>query len=54
MARVALRNLTKRYAAAGIAAVDKLTLDVADGEFLVLVGPSGCGKSTALKMIAGL
>jgi multiple sugar transport system ATP-binding protein len=54
LARVALRNLTKRYAAAGVAAVDNLTLDVADGEFLVLVGPSGCGKSTALKMIAGL
>ena len=54
MARVALRNLTKHYAGASAAAVDKLSLDVADGEFLVLVGPSGCGKSTALKMIAGL
>ena len=54
MARVALRNLTKHYAGASAAAVDRLSLDVADGEFLVLVGPSGCGKSTALKMIAGL
>jgi len=38
----------------GFHAVQKLSLDVADGEFLVLVGPSGCGKSTALRMIAGL
>jgi multiple sugar transport system ATP-binding protein len=38
----------------GFHAVHKLSLDVADGEFLVLVGPSGCGKSTALRMIAGL
>ena len=35
-------------------AVDALDLDIADGEFLVLVGPSGCGKSTALRMLAGL
>src|SRR5246127_429014 len=35
-------------------AVDNLDLEIADGEFLVLVGPSGCGKSTALRMIAGL
>ncbi|WP_448855964.1 ABC transporter ATP-binding protein [Corynebacterium camporealensis] len=35
-------------------AVDRLTLDIADGEFLVLVGPSGCGKSTSLRMLAGL
>ena len=35
-------------------AVDRLTLDVADGEFVVLVGPSGCGKTTALRMVAGL
>lgn len=48
-----LDNLTKTYAG-GVTAVDRLSLDVRDGEFLVLVGPSGCGKSTALKMIAGL
>jgi multiple sugar transport system ATP-binding protein len=35
-------------------AVDRLDLDVEDGEFLVLVGPSGCGKSTSLRMLAGL
>ena len=35
-------------------AVDKLNIDIADGEFLVLVGPSGCGKSTSLRMLAGL
>ena len=38
----------------GVAAVQDLDLDIADGEFLVLVGPSGCGKSTALRMVAGL
>ena len=53
MARVALSGLTKTYAG-GVTALNGLSLDIADGEFLVLVGPSGCGKSTALKMIAGL
>ena len=38
----------------GFHAVKDLSIDVADGEFLVLVGPSGCGKSTALRMVAGL
>jgi multiple sugar transport system ATP-binding protein len=38
----------------GVKAVDELSLDIADGEFMVLVGPSGCGKSTALRSIAGL
>ena len=38
----------------GFHAVHELSIDVQDGEFLVLVGPSGCGKSTALRMIAGL
>ncbi|MGN6103069.1 MAG: ABC transporter ATP-binding protein [Devosia sp.] len=54
MATVRLVNLTKEYAGGGVKAVNNLSLDIADGEFLVLVGPSGCGKSTALKMIAGL
>ena len=38
----------------GVKAVDDLSLDIRDGEFLVLVGPSGCGKTTALRMVAGL
>ena len=52
MARLELRNLSKRYG--DHAAVAGVTLDVPDGEFLVLLGPSGCGKSTILRMIAGL
>ena len=36
-----------------VVAVDDLTLDIQDGEFLVLVGPSGCGKTTSLRMLAG-
>ena len=51
MARLELRNLSKRYG--DHAAVAGVTLDVADGEFLVLLGPSGCGKTTTLRMIAG-
>ncbi len=54
MASVTLERLTKTYAGGSLRAVNELTLDIADGEFLVLVGPSGCGKSTALRMIAGL
>jgi multiple sugar transport system ATP-binding protein len=50
--RVAVKGVTKRFA--DVTAVDDLTLEVADEEFLVLLGPSGCGKSTALRMIAGL
>ncbi|MGA1122378.1 MAG: ABC transporter ATP-binding protein, partial [Ilumatobacteraceae bacterium] len=38
----------------GVKAVSDMTLDIRDGEFLVLVGPSGCGKTTALRMVAGL
>jgi multiple sugar transport system ATP-binding protein len=53
MARIQLAQLDKVYEN-GYKAVQNLDLDVADGEFLVLVGPSGCGKSTALRMIAGL
>jgi multiple sugar transport system ATP-binding protein len=54
MASVTLQKLTKTYAGGQLRAVNDLTLEVEDGEFLVLVGPSGCGKSTALRMIAGL
>jgi len=53
MARVAFDGVTKVYPGP-VVAVDDLTLEVADGEFLILVGPSGCGKSTALRMVAGL
>jgi multiple sugar transport system ATP-binding protein len=53
MARVELEQVTKTYPG-GVKAVDHVTLDVADREFVVLVGPSGCGKSTTLRMIAGL
>jgi len=53
MPAIGLDSLTKVYAT-GATAVDRLTLDVADGEFVVLVGPSGCGKTTALRMVAGL
>ena len=53
MAEVVLEKIDKIYPN-GFQAVTELSLDIADGEFLVLVGPSGCGKSTALRMIAGL
>ena len=53
MAEVVLEKVGKVYAD-GTRAVDGLSLDVADGEFLVLIGPSGCGKTTALRMVAGL
>src|SRR4029079_10945674 len=53
MATVVLENVNKVYDN-GFHAIHDLSLDIANGEFLVLVGPSGCGKSTALRMIAGL
>ena len=53
MAEIVLKDVTKRYPD-GTEAVKKMNLDIADGEFVILVGPSGCGKSTALRMIAGL
>src|SRR5881394_1083551 len=52
MARVELRNVTKRYANAEV--IHGIDLEIADGEFIVIVGPSGCGKSTLLRMVAGL
>ncbi|MBN9311084.1 sn-glycerol-3-phosphate ABC transporter ATP-binding protein UgpC [Devosia sp.] len=52
MAELSLRNIQKRYGATTV--LESVSLDVADGEFIVLVGPSGCGKSTLLRMIAGL
>jgi multiple sugar transport system ATP-binding protein len=53
MAEIVLEHVTKRYPD-GALAVDDFNMDVADGEFVILVGPSGCGKSTTLNMIAGL
>src|SRR5688572_7250647 len=53
VATVALTNVSKVFGD-GTVAVDDVNLEVADGEFMVLLGPSGCGKSTVLRMIAGL
>jgi sn-glycerol 3-phosphate transport system ATP-binding protein len=52
MAEVALRDVRKSYA--GNAVIHGISMDIADGEFVVIVGPSGCGKSTLLRMVAGL
>ncbi|USQ80751.1 ABC transporter ATP-binding protein [Ornithinimicrobium faecis] len=54
MATVTFDKATRIYPGSDIPAVDSLDIDIADGEFLVLVGPSGCGKSTSLRMLAGL
>ena len=53
MATVTFDHVYKRYSA-DVVAVNDLNLEIADGEFLVLVGPSGCGKTTALRTVAGL
>lgn len=54
MATVTYDQATRIYPGATEPSVDKLSLEIQDGEFLVLVGPSGCGKSTSLRMLAGL
>ncbi|HET7476919.1 MAG TPA: sn-glycerol-3-phosphate ABC transporter ATP-binding protein UgpC [Dermatophilaceae bacterium] len=54
MATVRYDNATRLYPGNDKPSVDKLNIDIADGEFLVFVGPSGCGKSTSLRMLAGL
>src|SRR6516162_9741027 len=54
MATVTFDHATRIYPKSERPAVDELSLDICDGEFLVLVGPSGCGKSTSLRMLAGL
>ena len=53
MAKVTIKDVSKIYDG-GIKAVDDISLEIHDREFMVLVGPSGCGKSTTLRMIAGL
>ena len=54
MGSIQLSEVTKTFPKSKAAAVDHVSLEIADGEFLVLVGPSGCGKSTLLRMIAGI
>jgi multiple sugar transport system ATP-binding protein len=53
MARIEMKNIVKRYGD-GFPAVNDVSLDIRDGELMILVGPSGCGKSTLLRMIVGL
>ncbi|MBA2560456.1 MAG: ABC transporter ATP-binding protein [Propionibacteriales bacterium] len=53
MAAIELKNIVKTFAD-GTSALDGISLEVADGEFMILVGPSGCGKSTLLRVVAGL
>ncbi len=52
MASVTLRSISKRWGQH--AGVDDVSLEIGDGEFLVLLGPSGCGKSTTMRIVAGL
>ena len=52
MANVQISDVTKRYGSVQV--MHGVSVDIGDGEFVVLVGPSGCGKSTLLRMIAGL
>jgi sn-glycerol 3-phosphate transport system ATP-binding protein len=56
MAQVHLKNITKTYGkgAKAVDVIHGISIDIADGEFIVMVGPSGCGKSTLLRMVAGL
>ncbi|MEO0070236.1 MAG: ATP-binding cassette domain-containing protein, partial [candidate division WOR-3 bacterium] len=53
MSRVLLKEITKTFSRR-VVAVDRVTLEVKDKEFFVILGPSGCGKSTILRLVAGL
>src|SRR5215472_6876465 len=53
MGQIVLDRVSKVYPG-GVGVIDEVSLEISDGEFMVLVGPSGCGKSTALRSIAGL
>ena len=53
MAQITIDDVTKTFPG-GVKGIDELSLDIRDGEFMVLAGPSGCGKSTALRSIAAL
>ena len=53
MAAVSFRNVCKSYTAE-LQVIHGVSMEIADGEFIVILGPSGCGKSTLLRMIAGL
>ena len=53
MAAIEMKNIVKQYGD-GFPAVNDVSIDVKDGEFMILVGPSGCGKSTLLRMVVGL
>jgi multiple sugar transport system ATP-binding protein len=53
MASIEMKNIVKQYGD-GFPAVNDVSLDIADGEFMILVGPSGCGKSTLLRFMDGL
>ncbi|MCY4257032.1 MAG: sn-glycerol-3-phosphate ABC transporter ATP-binding protein UgpC [bacterium] len=54
MASISLNGITKVFSSDGPPALSEVDLDIADGEFIVLVGPSGCGKTTLLRIVAGL